>query len=458
MHHGIILRKDQKLSIPGGVLGKAISLYKTGFGVSVVDPNSNKLIVLRKDHAPTVEQFTKMLTAFKDNCLLISMMEAEEKLLETDVQPFTLLTNKEGEAQLVGYFDGGFDAFHKAGSTHTNEYLFVENHFRKELADKYAEVNGDIKKFMDLVRNPEYMGEMKGYCAPSNSIVLHAVTGEVVTVSKDTNATKTPYGWTTSLMGMTLAGTDAPAEEPKKDGDILGDIFKAEPPGKEVVAEPVKEDKPKEAPILEPHPDLADMVGIKPPANMSKNKYDSWYHNICKRLKETYGIGTGTKPSDWKDVPVLMVPRAWADKMPNVLIVSDPKKGKATEAAPPTSETTETTVVKPKVEKAVWENGYPVFDMKSEAELAKLAQSFKPVMSAEMWKALENKYAQFPETAHIEGGWLKVMQMSIGDIHQLVKNSPEGAELLIINLLGKMNQQKDLLFRTKPPVAEKVAA
>src|SRR5882672_192976 len=188
--------------IPEAFLDKATAAFNTFSGLAWRDLDEKRFYC---GHYPAAD--TQAIMEFRaanlKSPVMIFLGNHDTELHADDQQPFVLFDKQVGAVKipsLVACIEGDYNGFRQTESAHTPEF-FVRNHLINLMQERYLELNGDVGKLSDEMKNPMFGTSLKNLPTPPGrgSITLMADNGKIAAFSKTGTAFK--WGWTSDALG-----------------------------------------------------------------------------------------------------------------------------------------------------------------------------------------------------------------------------------------------------------------
>lgn len=295
MYNGaIIAMKAKNQTIPNAFWDKVLPEYGKVLGVSVVDGKSLLALPNIPKDKITRDALNGLQEKFKSASILFFMGDFEDGFQTDSVQPFTVLSDKDGNPILSVFTEASFNNYKQEKGTHSPAFYAFNEFIIEEIKDAFEKCKGDLDALMSMLREDKRLRtKMQGALSPSGTMVFMANTSEIVKIHTGAGEPENfSFGWSTESCGyredpieeeekLVKAFSEEKKEETKEPSaldKLFGSTEKAtEPPPvpqeekkEQVETKPAQEEKPKEEEFEEIRIEL-------PRNNMSKNeKKDFW--------------------------------------------------------------------------------------------------------------------------------------------------------------------------------------
>lgn len=301
MYNGsIIAMKAKNQTIPNAFWDKVLPEYGKVLGVSVVDGKSLlSLPNIPKDNI-TTDALNGLQEKFKAASILFFMGDFEDGFQTDSVQPFTVLSDKDGNPILSVFTEASFNNYKQEKGTHSPAFYAFNEFIIEEIKDAYEKCKGDLDALMGMLREDKRLRtKMEGALSPSGTMVFMANTSEIVKIHTGEGEPENfSFGWATESCGYS---EDAEEDEEKlveafsekpKEPSTLDKLFgstkaTAEPP-------PVpKEEEEKQAevetkPAEEKGAEFEEVKITIPDELKSKNQRKDWWRSQLGFLPPSY--------------------------------------------------------------------------------------------------------------------------------------------------------------------------
>lgn len=281
MQGGTIVQRKANTFIPNEYLEKVLTANPNCWGAAMVDEGELKLN--SGEEGATLEFIQETMKAFADKDITFYFGHADAALSRVDIPPHELIVKQDGDdviPQIVGFFDGNFPAYDKAGSSHPPEYHLAVDYLIPKLEGLAEMADGDLDKVTAQLQKPYFKKELLLTSVSRGTITLVCANGTCLTFAQSDLSAEYPWGWVSNTHGY--ATTAAPkAEEPKKKPSMFA--------GKSTVREPApKPDNVTAATkaiaeaVTAPKTDGAIIKNYtvkseRPPAHLTRRERKDWY-------------------------------------------------------------------------------------------------------------------------------------------------------------------------------------
>lgn len=283
---------DKGHTFPLALLESAAKLKPTQWGVSVL--MKGELKAIRESSDLDAKELDGIQQQYKDANFIFTLTKSDKPISEEESQPFTVLSIETGASKvlkpaIVACVNGEFPTYKGEGNTHAN----VAREFLSAKLTRMFEKSGkDMAKLMKALEDEDFRELVEAVCKPDGTIALLASNGQCVYYNVNTNAKKTPFGFTTDLFGL--------KEEsllPKGKASGLSALSDAATP----IETPKEEPKPEDLPATEQHPEgdqekktIVDAnaqmgnsdthIWIRPKKDSGAKAVDQFYYKVCQHL------------------------------------------------------------------------------------------------------------------------------------------------------------------------------
>jgi hypothetical protein len=130
---------------------------------------------------------------------------SEADFLEDDLQPFVIVQDAAGNAQIVAMLEGMFTPYDHPEDNHSTSYFVVNETLADKVNKVFEDCDEDLTKTMSILQSDDFKNDLKSVLHPDGVITLLCINGDLVTYHpKDYSAYVTgPWGWSSKAMGYT---------------------------------------------------------------------------------------------------------------------------------------------------------------------------------------------------------------------------------------------------------------
>jgi hypothetical protein len=417
-HKGLIVVKKKDQLLPDAFLEKTVTAYKSCYGCAIITHDgAPELIELSSTEAPTVDAVNQIQKEFKDKIIVFHFGDFPAGFNEDDKQPFVLLEDDNKKPIMVGFLEGDFNGFAKAGSSHSDAFFVVNEYLKPRLKEDYQKNNNSMLALVGSIKSPRTKRELEAQMGESGTITLMPITGDMTSFVRGANHADFPAFWTSNALGYgegtTAVGLAAQLKQKmgKSAAALLGAVAG---PKSDLPPKPPKTETAT-APVIE-----TELKMGSPERNWSKNQKKNWYEKYA-----------GFVPPNYKDCPQVPI------KNPGKIIKSVTELVPSQESGYPPREKDITTHHIPHDEKAVVVEVIPVIPP---SEKTKLTELFKILNTSgqrmptdvDDIARIEGKYATFAQVSGLKG-LEDTFNLPYTFLCDLCKECPKAAALLIMN-------------------------
>lgn len=325
MQNSLIVRKFAGQVIPDAYIEKVLPVYNASWGAAYLTDEGGMSAAM-KDEGLTKEGFDEMNLHFMDAEVCFFFSQAQMEL-----QPYPIIET-DGKYRLLAFLEGNFKNKLGPGDTMSNENALVERWLKPKLQKLHGFLGGDLSKIRAEIEEDGTTEEFKNMIEDRGTFVLWFPDGAYTITQSNPAFGSYPWGTVSNNLGYTegLEKVETVAE-PKKPS--MMDNFKsgvsaaaaavglAKPavPAKPVagpaptlekpLALPAKPAAAVAPPALPAKPAAPAAEGVKevvfwrtdPNKKVSNNSKKNLYKLACTSLDFV---------SDWKDGPVVEIPKA----------------------------------------------------------------------------------------------------------------------------------------------------
>ena len=435
---GVIVVRKKNQDLPEEYLSKVFSEHKTCMGAAVVV--DGELGVNSGPAGGTVEGIKEALSEVKDKDVVFFFGTLASGAPEDEVQPYKLLEDADGNPLIVGFFDGSFPSYAKAGSSHSDAWFLANEFLRPLFKDYYESKESDIALVNKDISKPVFKMQVEKTWQDRGTITLLTKTGDIHTFSLNDKSSDFPWGWVSNTMGFGIAAA------PAKKGWW----------GNKKPTQPVATEKPVANPIVPKMPQLpvapaktdtviptaATLPKLKCPLTITKErKIKGWYREHCGTVPPNY-----QDHPDWpvtigrslEEIGAIMASVRQPDDLTNAKIQQERKKDVTPHHIPQATvgESESLPIITAEQKKAISEK----FPASIVAQV--LDQNSNKIFPPDQIQGVESKWPKFTEGCGYKGledlfGWKR------DRLIKLTKEFPEPAADLIMEfraaLIGMIN-------------------
>jgi hypothetical protein len=464
----ILIKKAEK-SYPAELLRGVAAIDQKWWGIAVLQKGGTLFhlegVVGQDDTEPlTFEEFSETLKPFVKTAMLTAI--GTTPIEDSDLQPFSLLGTVENST-LLAMIDGPFDKWKMVGKS--NHRQFVDAFLRPKMERLFKKCGEDLPKFLNELRDEDFDLQMQEQCEPGGTIALLAKTGEPFYFTKNPEAKKHDWGFSTSLLGMTAESK--PEEKPlSKIAQMKAALMakgtgpqpEVKPAEKPVETPAVGDPKPSEEPGKKTQVDAiaqleankltdADKTWVRPKADMKPNKVRDMY----SRLVQHAGIKPFT--GDMKTWPPVQVTKNFYNVNHTKLVQvaapgaeqkyqpfqqEEPKTAigdalkKAQEATKPAEKEKPKSVLMT----------IPVLSPESLKRLTEIKKTLQPAITDEELQKLEKKHSNFFNLGY---SYEELEKMPFTNL-EMICEDPKAGAVLAWTLLNKARELTRVLGKKLP--------
>jgi len=210
-HTGVTIKRNASLAVPDDYLNIAVKENPTAWGAAIVTPEG--LITSSGDSTIDLEVMKDTFNDFKDRDFYLYLCNSESAINMDDVSPHWLL-EKDGAPLLVGFIEGSFPGFVKAGSSHPSEYHFLQDYLQPKITDLWELCGNDLPKLMGFIEKPAFKKELLAHANPRGCITFVAANGKALTFAVGDTSAEYKWGWVSQNYGYAL-GAPKPEVKPE---------------------------------------------------------------------------------------------------------------------------------------------------------------------------------------------------------------------------------------------------
>lgn len=281
MQGGTIVQRKANTFIPNEYLEKVLAANPNCWGAATV--SDGELHLNSGEEGTDLEFVQDAMKVWSNQDITFYFGHADAALNKADIPPYILIVKVEGEEeipQIVGFFDGNFPGYDKAGSSHPPEYHLATDYLVPKLEGLWEMADGDLDKVTAQLQKPYFKKELLLTSVSRGTITLVCANGVALTFAQSDLSAEYPWGWVSNTHGYATAS--AVADKPAKKPSMFS--------GKSTVREKVEA-----APdaVTEKTKQLAEAVAApkteatviknyttkkeRPPAHLSRNDRKEWY-------------------------------------------------------------------------------------------------------------------------------------------------------------------------------------
>ncbi len=301
MQSGTIVHRKAGTFPPNAYWEKVISANGTGWGaVTLSEVDGSKFLELSSEAATmTLESIQDTLKSFPNQDITFYFCQSETAVSLKDISPYVLICKpseedpEQEEPMIVGFIEGNFPTFGKAGSSHPPEYHLMVEYLIPKLEGLWEMSDGNLDKVVEQLKKPYFKKEMLLTSVSRGTITLVCANGAAVTFAQNDLSAEYPWGWVSNTHGYTEGATKA-VEKPKKPSIFSGRSTTREKADPEALAQQVVIKNP---PVIEAKADIAVASQLpkwtikqwRPPSHLSRSE-----------RKDAYKSKIGYQPPGWE--------------------------------------------------------------------------------------------------------------------------------------------------------------
>lgn len=298
MPNKVIVVREKDSAIPQPFLEAVFKQSLTHMSLAAFTGNDDEPLVLDQmafdadNVPPTVEEVLATDKDMKD-VVMVYRFANTEGLNETDVQPYTVLVDKEDNPTVLMFLSGDFNSYAEPASTYSEEYMASNKYIIPKLKKIFANVGQDLDKFYGELNDPMTKTELTNCITGSGAITLLVQGHTLMTFDKQSGGSQFPWGWVSDPYGYTETPPKAAAPEPKPVKQAVKSMFGQRKGLSKPIAstEPVTQPKPATAvpaPPAQPdnkegpkEPSETEHKLVEPPPGVHGDAKRRWFNDNC---------------------------------------------------------------------------------------------------------------------------------------------------------------------------------
>lgn len=221
MFSSVIVYKAAGQQVPEQYLKKVLDLNKSCYAYASADKENGVVALCNEPAEATLENIMELQFENKaeDLCMQFGNSQGQPVQPE-DLQPFVLISD-DGSPVLVAFLEGDFTGHHKTGSSHTNEYHFVNNFLLDQIGNIYEKADSDLAKTVSFFEDEKNQPQFTNEFGERGMLLLLSSTGDMQAVAKGNDARQFDWGFTSNGYGMfdgeyPVKEPEVPVSEPAK--------------------------------------------------------------------------------------------------------------------------------------------------------------------------------------------------------------------------------------------------
>lgn len=287
MHEGLVIIKEPNGVINEEYLKQVLEDYSGCCGAASVDDND--LDVNSTRGAADLKYLDNLQEKFLDKRMVFYFGNHPEGFPDDQMQPFTVLSDQNGDPVVITIIDGDFPGFEKSGSAYSSAYHFTQDKLTDMVEALWNEVEGDTDELVKKMQEGPFKEELSNQLR-RGAVVFMTYDDKVAVCQKTEAAGDFDGFWCSDKLGYSEGEDEEKKEEPKEEPKKKGVVSRK--PSKLVMAPPSAPGTGPQPPIPEPTkkpdaqtPPAAAYIMMRCPAEIIKNKdIKSWYekfHGVC---------------------------------------------------------------------------------------------------------------------------------------------------------------------------------
>lgn len=288
-YSGCIIGTLADQEAPEPLLKRTIELNQSCSGLALA---SNGVVEVLRTNAPAqLEDVMNCQFDLKDSNVIMWFGQSGTPYLDDDVQPYTVLTDKDEKPILVAFAEGDFTNYFKPGETRSNTFFFVKDFLMPEVSRLYGHLKGDLDELMKELCSDKMNAKLTPQFGDRGTLVLVAGNGEIACVAQNELLLgDTEWGWSSNHYGFGQSAETTPVvvetEKPvsKVAGLSMGKKPPTNSPSVPVIARQTKPEVPKTETTAAT---AATVWGLAPEKLKSKAEFGSFHGTYSQdKLKD----------------------------------------------------------------------------------------------------------------------------------------------------------------------------
>lgn len=207
---GVIIEKKEGHVLPRELVEDALKMFPNSVGAATIKDGSLHLI--RQQATFDLDEFIKKQDQLKDTRTIFYFGRNDGSYMDEDLQPIVVLED-EGDPILVAFLEGDFPGG-PPKTVHSNEYHLVDGYLAEKMEALWDLCDGDMEKMMAMMDKPATRKEMQNtWGAGGGTIVLMAVTGDMVVFSQNPDRIEGEWGWASDDCKLMVEPYDTKSKE-----------------------------------------------------------------------------------------------------------------------------------------------------------------------------------------------------------------------------------------------------